>query len=676
MRRFLISFIAIAISIASLPVSYAQEPVLGNYIVDFVPVNTPLGKSPLTKDLMDQWMTQVGVAFNELSNSQITFTKGELLSAIDSNSMKSSTDLANIFKGNQKATPTGYKRLITVGVITNDASLSFSGQASGDSYVLVNGLYETNLENVDILLHEFAHNLGLGHANSITCTIVFKNSTCNSTEYGDYSDVMGRYRLNAARAQAYLRLSAPYLEEWGLIKSSQVQIIDNSAEVVVAPVYPINGSGNKIVYLPVYGRNAYSIEYRAGVGVDQDLTSAKVNIYNKPNYYYPNTLSYGLQIRYLGDKNSKTGELLPTISGSNFGDNFIFVDSLSSRQGFDPGARFTLPDGSLIEYLSGDNVNGAKLKITRPADTEAPTLTSTTASVNNREITNQPEFFAKFKSPSEVLWPSVSIEYKGLQDNRRVSEIAMLLDGVIAKTQTDNSTSNGKIEFKINSYGDHSVKLQAKDAAGNLVESANFPFKVSKFVYLEVEPSVTPGTDPLTELDIYIQYEEDAESTFEYSLANMNFGKLSNVEKSPNGITFHVSSLPRNSKFEAILKRIDPAGNPTLDTKVSGEVDQSVCTKSLCYVGVTWDADDFFWSIPAPTLQLQEKVGSNWKVVASAKPYKSSDALKSAPYAYDLSYVTRKAGVHTYRLYQPAFTYKGKKYSPYVGKVFTQKVIA
>lgn len=676
MRRLLFFFLALVIPFANLQIASAQESALGNYVVDFVPINTPLGKSPLTQQLMDQWMAQVSTAFAEISNNQITFTKGVLLPEINSNSMKSSSDVASETKAIQRTLPAGFKKLITVGVITLDSTLSFSGQAYGNSHVLVNGLYETNLENVVILLHEFSHNLGLGHANAINCNSIVKNTTCTSTEYGDYSDVMGKYLLNAARTQAYLRLSAPYVEQLGLLKSDQIQIVDTSTETTVAPLYPITNSGKKIIYLPVYNRNAYSIEFRAAIGVDQDLSSNKVNILNKPNYYYVNTLSYGLQIRYLAVKESQTGELTPKIDGSKWGDNFLFVPSPTARQGFDAGSTFTLPDGSIIEFLSGDSVNGAKLKITRPADTEAPTFTVLKALLNGSDITNQNEIFAKAKAPNVINWPKVAISYKDLNDNRRVSEVLVSVDGVTTKAQSDASATSGNAEITLDSLGDHSIKLVVKDAAGNLKESSIYAVKVSKFVYPAPEVSVTVGDDPLTELFVFAQYEDDSAATLEYSLTELNFGKIINVDKGMNGVTFKIGALPRNSSFEATLKRVDPAGNPTTDAKVSGKVDESICTKSLCYVGVNWDADDFFWSVPAQVLQLQEKVsGNKWKVVASAKPYKSQDATKSAPYAYDLFYINKKPGTHTYRLYQPAFTYKGKSYSPYIGKTFVQKVI-
>ncbi len=676
MRRLIIIICSITLCLGNVNNAVAQDNVFGKYIVDFVPVNTPLGSSPLIKDLMNQWMTQVSTAFADFSNNQITMIAGEFLPPLNSASMKSSSDFATEVKSLQRTKPEGFKKLITVGVIIEDKSLSFAGQAYGDSHILVNGLYEVNLENVDILLHELAHNLGLGHANSITCSIVIKNTNCTSSEYGDYSDIMGRYNLNANKSQAVLRLSAPYISEWGLLNSNQIQVVDNSIETLVAPLYPLSGNGNKIIYLPVYNRNAYSIELRPATGSDQELSSAKVYILNKPGYYYNNTMSYGLQFRYLSDKNSKIGELVPKVSGNSYGDNFIFVNSSTARQGFDPGSVFTFPDGSTVEYLSGDYVTGARIKITRPADTEKPEIKFSEFQINGEVIADKSEVFAKAKSPGVVAWPTVSFSYQDLTDNRRISEMEILIDGIPSKISNELSATSGKAEAEINTYGNHSVKLVVKDFSGNINESQIFTLKVSKFVFPAIQTTVTPGQDPLTQLDVYVEYSEDSDANLQYDLTELNYGQIINVEKGMNGITFRIGALPRNSTFKATLKRIDPAGNPATDSEVSGAVDQSVCTQTLCYVGIKWDADPFFWSIPAQALQLQEKINGKWKVVASAKPYLSPDGLKGAPYAYDLFYTNKKVGQHAYRLYQPAFKYKGKSYSPYIGKTFYQKVIA
>lgn len=56
-------------------------------------------------------------------------------------------------------------------------------------------IWDNGYPLLDVLTHEFGHNLGLGHANTATCTSggsrVMLSSSCNVQEYRDYADVMG-----------------------------------------------------------------------------------------------------------------------------------------------------------------------------------------------------------------------------------------------------------------------------------------------------------------------------------------------------------------------------------------------------------------------------------------------------------------------------------------------------
>lgn len=68
---------------------------------------------------------------------------------------------------------------------------SWAGLASvGGGLIWINGY-----PLLDVFAHEFGHNLGLGHANTMTCrsgsTRVPLSSSCTVSEYGDYADVMG-----------------------------------------------------------------------------------------------------------------------------------------------------------------------------------------------------------------------------------------------------------------------------------------------------------------------------------------------------------------------------------------------------------------------------------------------------------------------------------------------------
>ncbi|HEX6666400.1 MAG TPA: Ig-like domain-containing protein [Solirubrobacterales bacterium] len=90
----------------------------------------------------------------------------------------------------------GYQHVIYV--FPSKSNCGFLGIAN------VNGIYSNINGNVNplVIAHELGHNLGLHHANSLTCSAGGKrvtiSETCTSTEYGDPFDTMGNiaYRHN------------------------------------------------------------------------------------------------------------------------------------------------------------------------------------------------------------------------------------------------------------------------------------------------------------------------------------------------------------------------------------------------------------------------------------------------------------------------------------------------
>lgn len=75
-------------------------------------------------------------------------------------------------------------------------SCAFAGRATiNGGSIWLNGAAQTY-----VLAHELGHNLGLGHANTLTCTSggarvpLAALSSCTATEYGDDADVMGQGR--------------------------------------------------------------------------------------------------------------------------------------------------------------------------------------------------------------------------------------------------------------------------------------------------------------------------------------------------------------------------------------------------------------------------------------------------------------------------------------------------
>lgn len=154
------------------------------------------------------------------------------------------------------------------------AECGFAGLATlgsserGDGFIWLNGNASQH-----VFGHEFGHNLGLRHANGLSCSQGPLTGTCKVVEYGDAWDIMG----NRAAGQT----SALHLDQLGVLPASATRALEpfRAARVTLAPI--TGQAGLRQVTFPLNGRT-YSVEYRGaadGIAVRYD-TSDGTNLVN------------------------------------------------------------------------------------------------------------------------------------------------------------------------------------------------------------------------------------------------------------------------------------------------------------------------------------------------------------------------------------------------------------
>ena len=144
---------------------------------------------------------------------------------------------------------------------------------------------------IDVFTHEFGHNLGLGHANTATCTsggsrVPFTSlSSCTLREYADTADVMG-YAI-AGKASGNLNTAfADYLGLATVVRPTT----SRSVTVNLAPL--ASTAQTRAVAIPVSGGTIY-VDFRPATGRDvRQPAWAGVQVHLRtmdPNYGYPKT---------------------------------------------------------------------------------------------------------------------------------------------------------------------------------------------------------------------------------------------------------------------------------------------------------------------------------------------------------------------------------------------------
>jgi hypothetical protein len=662
-------FIAILISIFLANGAQAVDPIR-QYQIDVVPIANPGTTMNVTEEVSRQIIAQVDSAFNDATGGQIRFTFRKLHPiSSPTTATLSSSDI-------QKATgltpvpDAGFEKAILVGVIANTSAAKFAGQAVlGGNYVIMNGNWTLNSTGPGVLAHELGHSLGMSHANSAVCTIQLP-IVCEQREYGDFSSVMGNYLSAYVTNPLIARFSATELDRLKVLPNESKSIAAESGDYKLAPAYSKGINLPKVLYIPIGSELTYSVEYRPAIGSDASLSQSK--IYTPNGWSYTNTPSHGLQLRMLPTVGIQFKDSQPSHGKDQIDGTALVVSAFTADQVQAIGKVFTLSDGSTITFLSADPNTGATVRVERSPDKEAPLSLGVKPNWVNSE-----NLGFSWRGSERVIFkksidawdhPVIEIPMSSVTDNRLVKLVQIEVNGEIVG-QVDTPTLNGieNYSYQTTKEGIFTFRLIATDFAG--LTTTTEPTSLIAY-YHKIDPpklKILSGKDATNSVIVSVTPETDST---QYVLSNLSSGKIvSTVEK--NGkLEFTITNLTRNQKFTAQLTGTDEMGYVDGGSKITHEPATTTCSNTKCFAGVEWNVDTGFWATGAGNMTLQERIGTKWVNIQTAKPVADPKGAMKNYVTYLMKINHKTPGKHIYRLSIAA----SKKYSGQITSTFTQVV--
>ena len=661
------SFLALTFLLLVAPSAQAVEPVR-QFQVDVVPITTSLGTPVVTQAETQALIDRVNAGMDDATGGVIRFTLRSILPTIAPGTpVTTLSDVGKVSGITPKADP-GFESAILIGVIVTDQSLSFAGVAWGQ-YMLVNSAW--NRMSSSLLTHEFGHNFGLFHANSVTCTTALP-IVCEQLEYGDYSSVMGKY-VYAYVAQPYIaRFSATELDKLKVLPSNKRLVATETGEYKLAPVYSNSIDLPKVLYIPIGNENAYSVEYRPAIGNDGSLAQPKINASNGGSY--TNIQSHGLQLRIIQTVGTDYLSLLPKISSNKqgwFGTGLV-SDTLNGSQVQPLGKTFLLSDGSTVTFVSADPNIGAVVKVVRAPDTEAPKVTASEArwAWENGSYYSGPNQERLVKRSSITAWdfPALEISAKGISDNRLLKSLELEINGKVVDQLIGSAiTPTVLFKYQTTEVGKFDVRLLASDYAGNTAATPSSNLETMYFTLDQPPVSTNVGKDPQTSISFsFYSYNKN----YTYELTDLSSGIIQSTTEKNDFTIISIINIPRNTSITAKLTGRDELGHTDGGQILKGTVSEAKCSNTACFVGGIWNVETGFWSPGAGAMSLQENIKGKWINISSAKPVALKPKDKKYPNTYQISVNYTAPGTHTYRLYIAP----NKLYGVYIGKPFKQVV--
>ena len=301
---------------------------------------------------------------------------------------------------------------------------------SGGGWVWVNGS-----KNRSLFAHELGHNFGLGHANTINCSV---NGTrvsdasigsCTSKSYADLTDVMGISHTNIGA------LNPRNLQTLGMLTAPDVIDITASQQVSLKPLSSAPSSSPRVARLSLNG-DTYYVVVRTASGLDSWLSPTLGNgdpgvaIYRAP-------ATWDARASYLMDADPQTTD-------STYSTTKTILDqgqSVRVQSGaFTITATSVTSSGATISFTTDSSTPVQPAPTASPTPvptvtitpTPTPTPTTTTGTPANAATITQTALYsgalAKYGStwtaPLYVAWTTLETPVTQYLDNKSVINTA------------------------------------------------------------------------------------------------------------------------------------------------------------------------------------------------------------------------------------------------------------
>jgi hypothetical protein len=225
------------------------------------PSVTTASLTTLASSTRDYWAAQTG---GQLAISTIDVRNWTNVAAPASCDSTAMMDLhARARSANGVGSPTSTSHVLVF--FPQSSSCGWAGMATvGGGTIWVNGSTAP-----DVLTHEFGHNLGLGHANTMTCAVsgtrvplTIPVTNCTTVEYRDYADVMGI----GMGGKPTGNLNTALADSLGYVALTDVT--SPPAGGLTADLSPLGSvSGHRALRMSISNAKLY-VDYRPAVGPD------------------------------------------------------------------------------------------------------------------------------------------------------------------------------------------------------------------------------------------------------------------------------------------------------------------------------------------------------------------------------------------------------------------------
>ncbi|WP_162872772.1 reprolysin-like metallopeptidase [Austwickia chelonae] len=336
------------------PVSSAQMSPAVHQITAVVAVPRGVSGTAPSSDAVRAQIASVSQYWSEQTGGALTFSATSVTGPV--NLSASCSDVWSMWE--EAASRAGFsagpnKHLVLV--LPREAASAGCGYglASVGSGVSAGGYAYVSDTAWPVMSHELGHNLGLAHAQRLTCPGVADVALseaaakgCRIDEYGDPWDVMAASAPNNAGS-----LSAPQAHRLGMWPSSAVtELSSGSASVSLNPVSSFTGTRAVRVVDPKSGA-VYFVEYRTRSGRDYLLYSNMVG-----------------GVRIVREDSSKSGQAKPSLAL----DASPSGSSADVNWGIPVGGSFTSYGGGVTVQVISQDASSAQVKVTAGAVNPSP----------------------------------------------------------------------------------------------------------------------------------------------------------------------------------------------------------------------------------------------------------------------------------------------------------------